>query len=148
MIRIVNNLKKYKYLISLLLLIFSFLITIYFNQKKQNIYILYETNFSECLNINNYYKKEYFIICDKNRTILFKRRKDKQPKIKKNSALKEFKIISYEKLFKEFSDSIIFGSQNNFLFKNHKNYRIYIIIKDTLKNQINIIPVKQVQILS
>lgn len=147
MIQIVTKLKKYRYLIGSFLIIFGFVFGFYLNQKKESIYILYEPNFSECSNIDKYSKKEYFIICEGKRTILFKKIKNEPIKWKNLKYLKKVKITSKEQLLKVLSDSILFGSESIIQHNEYrdfiKKHNFYIILKDPSKKKLQIIHVGQ-----
>lgn len=140
--------KKYKYLIASLLLIIITSIFLLNNYKKKKIYILYEKKDSICYQtIDKYYKNKYYILCDKEKIIFFDK-KNEPIKIKRIQDLKKFKTVSKKFIFQKLPNSLHYKKLNDSDYNESKEFEYYIIEKDNLKQQIKIVPVTQIIILS
>lgn len=148
MIQIVNKILKYKYILSSVILTIGLISIIYLSQKRTDIYIVYNENFSNCSNIKDYYKKMYFVICDGNKTILFSKFEENLSEYKSIDALSKLNLITKKELFEQFDDSIKFANKNYSTRNEQKNVNFYIILKNDLKNSIEIIPVGKIRVLS
>jgi len=125
MIQIV--IKKYKFIIGTFLIICIVSVTAWKYIKKENIYILYNNEISECKQINKYENSKY-PLCH-NGVYLFERIV-KKPIILVDD-LKKIKLTSKEDFFKYF---------------NHTNINIFLVIKKG--NTYEILPVNIFQVLS
>lgn len=125
MIQIV--IKKYKFIIGIFLILCIVSVTVWKYIKKENIYILYNNEVSECKQIDKYEKSKYPLCY--NGMYLFEKI-DKKPIILVDD-LKKIKLTSKKDFFKYF---------------NHSNINIYLIIKKV--NTYEILPVNIFQVLS
>jgi hypothetical protein len=121
---------------------------IYFSQKKTDVYIIYDDNFSNCTKVKDFYEKMFFVVCDGDKTILFSKLENMQSKTQNNSVLKRLNILSKKELFDQFDDSINFANKNYFKKNEEKKINFYIIIKDDSKGLIEIIPVGKTRVFS
>ncbi|SNR61000.1 hypothetical protein SAMN06265371_106232 [Lutibacter agarilyticus] len=148
MIQTVNKKIKYKYIIGSIILIFGLISIIYYSQKKTDVYIIYDDNFSNCTNVKEFYKKMFFVVCDGDKTILFSKLENIPSNTQNSSVLKRLNILSKKELFDQFEDSIKFANKNYLKINEPKKINFYIIIKDDSNSLIEIIPVGKTRVFS
>lgn len=125
---IVIAFKKNKYIISVLVIIFSCTVFLFTKKGKENIYIFYEGKPSNCFNVHEDDKKNYYVFCKEKNSIFF--RKKKKEKIINSEKIN---LISKELLFERFRE---YGSG--------KNINFFIVKKKTIDKITKVIPVEKV----
>jgi hypothetical protein len=119
--------KKYKYLIGIFIIIFISVIAIWQYYKKENIYLLYNSEVSDCKYVAEHRKKKHSLCY--NGMYLFEKI-DKKPIVLIDN-LNRIKLTSKKTFFTYF---------------NHRNINIFLVIKKGKKYEV--LPVKAFQILS
>jgi hypothetical protein len=128
-IMIVTAIKKNKYIIGIFIILFSCVIFLFIEKRKENIYIFYKGKPSNCFNVYKYDKEKYYTFCKGEKSIFFQKVGEKI--IVDNNSIK---ILSEELLFKRFGE---FGSARNVNF--------YIIKAEIADEKTEIIPVKKAE---
>jgi hypothetical protein len=119
--------KKYKYIIGIFLIIFTSTIIVWQYLRKENIYILYNKEKSNCQNINKYESTKYPLCY--NGKYLFEIKSNKPIIYIEN--LKKIKLTSTKSFFKYSYD---------------RNVNVFLVIKKG--NDYQILPVNIIQVLS
>jgi len=119
--------KKYRYLIGIFIIIFISIISVWQYFKKENIYILYNNEISDCQNIDKYEKNKY-PLCH-NGKYLFEKINNKPILLIDN--LKTLKLTTKKDFFK---------------YSIYGNINIYLVVKKG--NKYEVLPVKIFQVLS
>ena len=126
----INYLKRYKYIVGSLLILFFCSLVLYNYYKKKDIYILYD-NFKDCHNVEKYHKAMYYGMCYKNNEIFFEKNRNKKEYEIKD--INRFKLISKDEFFK-------------INFNRFKDINLFLIVKKD--SEFVIIPVKPIKIIS
>ncbi|WP_129366462.1 hypothetical protein [Lutibacter sp. HS1-25] len=138
-----NKIKRFKYILASVLLIIVVLTAVYLNQKRTEMYVIFDSDFSNCTNVKDSYKKMFFVVCDGDKTILFLKKDDIPSKTKNIGFLNKLNIISTEELFEKFYSEPFESDKNN-----PKKVNMFLIIKNETSKQIEIIPVRIMQDIS
>ncbi|WP_298369182.1 hypothetical protein [uncultured Lutibacter sp.] len=142
--------KKYKYLIASSVLIIL-MILIFIPRPSEKIYVLYDKNEIECDSniVRQNWEKDSYLICDSFIFINFTKKTEKSSRIMDLSKINKFKIISKKELLKRFSNDIINRDKYDFdLLDRDKEFDFNLILKDTIINKIEIIPVEQIVVFN
>jgi len=142
--------KKNKYLLASAFLIIL-MILIFIPRTPEKIYVLYDKNEIECDSkiVRQNWEKDSYLICDSFIFINFTEKKEKSSRIMELSKIDKFKIISKKELLKRFSNDIINRDKYDFdLLDRDKEFDFNLIIKDTIINKIEIIPVEQIVVFN
>ena len=141
--------KKYKYLIASAFLIFL-MILIYIPRQPEKIYVVFDKNDNKCDSniIRQNWEKGSYLICDDLKFINFIKKTEKKSKFIDLSKIDKFKIISKTELLERFNNDKITRVKNDFdLLDREKEFDFNLIVKDTILNRTEIIPVVQIQVL-
>lgn len=142
--------KKYKYLISSVVLIIL-MVLIFKPRKPEVFYIIYDKNESFCNQkiIEQNLTKDSYIICEDSKFINFIENPEEKSETMNLKTLKDFKIISTNKLLERFNNNSINNSKHNFdLLNRKKKFEFNLIIINKDLDNFKLIPVKQVIVLS
>ncbi|MCL7763203.1 hypothetical protein MPF19_07235 [Polaribacter sp. Z014] len=142
--------KKYKYLIASVLLIIL-MILIFIPRNPERIYFIYDKDLNACNQKIIWHGsiKDSYLICNHSKFIYFKKNQEKKSIITNLSKIDNYKILSKDELLKRFHNGINYRVKNDFdLLDRYKKFDFRLIIRDTILNKIEIIPVNNIRILS
>ena len=148
--QLISKIKKHKYLIASALLIIL-MILIFIPRKPEKIYFIYDKDLNACNQKIIWHGsiKDSYLICNDSKFIYFRKSPENKSIITNQSKIDNYKILSKDELLKRFHNGINYRVKNDFdLLDRYKKFDFRLIIRDTILNKIEIIPVNNIRILS